>query len=172
MSYTGTGQGTNSANLSGTDFSYQALTNSQATLKTNSDQDTTLTFASPVSNLLLYAQYWRGAGSSCGGSGVYTFVDSTPTIKSGFTGVGTGISGNTLTVTTANFAYGSGILSFAGPLTTLTINPDCTAGSGNGFITVATDDTPPSLPGTPVSASILNFNQPAVTYSEEIITTE
>ena len=164
VSYTSSGETLGTDDFSGTNHAYQPLTASQTAIATNSDQDVTFTFASPVSNLLLYGLYWRGTG--CGGSGIYTF-NHAPTIKSGF---GTAaISGNNLTIGSSSWANSNGILSFAGPLTSLTINPDCTGASGNGYYTFATDDT---LPPPAMSAPILNLNQPAVIYSEEIDVTK
>jgi hypothetical protein len=162
-----TGETTSNQNLSGADYNYQALGASQAGIIINNNQDTTFTFASPVSNLLLYGRFWRG--TACTGTGAYTF-NHTPTIKSGFGS--TTVSGNNLTVGTS--AYGNGILSFAGPLTILTVANDCTDSSQIGLFTLATDASapPPPPPPPPVPASLLNFNQPTVIFSKEIKVTE
>lgn len=157
VAYTNSGQTSYNADLSTINYSYQPLSASQAGVVIDNQQDITFTFASPITNLLLYGQSWRG--TSCGGSGIYTF-NSAPTIKSGFSGAT--ISGNDLTVGTTGFA--SGILSFTGPLTTLTINSDCTGSSGNGYFTLATS---PSLP-SPVSAPLFdNFNQSPIPFFTE-----
>jgi hypothetical protein len=82
--------------------------------------DWTVSFSEPVSNLLLYLIYWRGASGQppAGETVVYDF-DSTFTLVSGL-GFAVFPGGNTsLVAPEANFH--SGILRFQGPLTALSI---------------------------------------------------
>ncbi len=118
-------------NLSGSDFDPPGASN-QSFIDIEQNIGMTWTFDQPVEDLLLYLVFWRGSSGSAGGppDGNYTF-DQTPTIQSGLAG-GT-ISGNSLVVTSSQFFY-SGILSFPGQLTSLSLLTPATGNSGgNGY---------------------------------------
>jgi hypothetical protein len=152
-----------SLNLSGSDFSAAPLSTTAETVTFLAEQPLAFTFGSPVSNLSLYLAYWLGGGASCTGSpaGVYTF-SATPTIASGI--AGSSLSGNVLSL----FGnWQSGIVTFAGPLTSLTVSAGCGTATSASAFTLSVQAVPP-----PVSAPILNLNQPAVIYSEEIDVTK
>lgn len=74
------------------------------------DDNWTITFDSAVSGLSLYAYYWRGTDVS----GSEQTLSEAFTTNANFSG---STSGNTLNGTSFN----SGILSFSGPVTTLTV---------------------------------------------------
>ena len=89
----------------------------------------TISFDSPVSNLNFYLFYFRGSN---GGLGYDTYTFNHPfTVTHGLNGLP--ISGNTIDVSSTNYA--SGIIQFTEPVTTLTVvgvggsNP----GSAQGF---------------------------------------
>ena len=118
-------------NLSGSDFDPPGASN-QSFIDIEQNIGMTWTFDQPVEDLLLYLVFWRGSSGSAGGppDGNYTF-DQTPTIQSGLAD-GT-ISGNSLVVTSSQFFY-SGILSFPGQLTSLSLlTPATGSGAGNGY---------------------------------------
>jgi len=78
------------------------------------------------------SRFWRGSSISSGGppNGLYTF-DQTPTIQSGLADAT--ISGNSLVVTSSTTFY-SGILSFPGQLTSLSLLTPQTGNSAvNGY---------------------------------------
>ena len=122
---------TSSGNMSGSDFDPPG-SSSQQYVDVDQDSSIAWTFDQPVEDLLLYLYFWRGAGASAGGppNGLYTF-DQAPAIQSGLADAT--ISGNSLIVTSSNVFY-SGILSFPGPLTSLSLLTPQTGGSGgNGY---------------------------------------
>jgi hypothetical protein len=118
-------------NMSGSNYNPPGSA-SQSFIDVQQDIGMTWTFDQPVEDLLLYLVFWRGSSGSAGGppDGNYTF-DQTPTIQSGLAD-GT-ISGNSLVVTSSQFFY-SGILSFPGQLTSLSLlTPATGSGAGNGY---------------------------------------
>jgi hypothetical protein len=116
---TSVGLGTD--DMSGTDFDPPGSSN-QVTVSVASDIGMTWNFDQPVEDLLLYIA-WRGTAAGGPSDGLYTF-DQTPTIQSGLTGGS--ISGNSFVVSNA-FFY-NGILSFPGPLTSLTLSAPAVTG--------------------------------------------
>jgi hypothetical protein len=117
-------------NMSGSNYNPPGSA-SQSYIDVQQDIGMTWTFDQPVEDLLLYLVFWRGGGSSLGGppDNNYTF-DQTPTIQSGLAG-GT-INGNSF-VAPGNVFY-SGILSFPGQLTSLSLLTPATGNSGgNGY---------------------------------------
>jgi hypothetical protein len=107
--------------------------NSQQTIVYEVRSAISWTFSSPVSDLLLYTSYWRGKFSQGPTNNTYVF-NASPTILSGLTG--SSISGNSLTVGD-DFSANSGILRFAGPLTSLTLTAPVGAGNSNQEFTLA-----------------------------------
>lgn len=98
----------------------------------NNTSSFTITFASPISNLELYLYYFRGSAAGGGGFSSYTFSESF-TVTGGLAGVG--VTGNTLDTSTVNFA--SGVLTFDGPISTLTISSPGQATGGDAGFTLA-----------------------------------
>ena len=95
----------------------------------------TITFDSAVSGLSLYTYYWRGTATS----GSEQTLSEAFTTNANFSG---STSGNTLNAT----GFNSGILSFSGPVTTLTV----TGGVGtNGYqgLTLAQTAGSQAVPG-------------------------
>ena len=114
--------GINSANLSGPSYNPPG-SSSQTALFYAAFTDLTITFESPVPDLLLYASFWRGTGSGANPA-LYDF-SATPTILSGLTI--TTLTGNQLALPSSDFS--SGILSFAASITSLTITSNAVSGS-------------------------------------------
>ncbi len=142
-------------NMSGSDYNPPGASNQQYV---DVDQDSSIawTFDQPVEDLLLYVNSWRGASGSAGGppDGLYTF-DQTPTIQSGLAD-GT-ISGNSLVVTSDTFFY-SGILSFPGQLTSLSLLTPATGNSGgNGYTMSFTAVPEPSTLGLLACGAVGGF---------------
>jgi hypothetical protein len=98
----------------------------------------TITFDSAVSNLELHLYYFRGLWD---GYDSYAFSEAF-SITAGLGGVS--VSGNTFD-SPAFFA--SGILSFAGPVTSLTITGTGTAIGGDAGFTMAQGAGSPAVPG-------------------------
>ena len=94
----------------------------------------TITFDSAVSGLSLYTYYWRGTATS----GSEQTLSEAFTTNANFSG---STSGNTLNGT----SYNSGILSFSGPVTTLTV----TGGVGTSYqgMTLAQTAGSQAVPG-------------------------
>ena len=94
----------------------------------------TITFDSAVSGLSLYTYYWRGTAVS----GTEQTLSEAFTTNANFSG---STSGNTLNGT----SYNSGILSFSGPVTTLTV----TGGVGTSYqgMTLAQTAGSQAVPG-------------------------
>lgn len=101
--------------LSGIDFNPPGSA-SQQVFRASVGSSITWSFAQPVEDFLLYVVNWRGSSSGGPTDDLYTF-NQTPTIQSGLAGVT--ISGNSLVVGANNFY--NGILSFPGPLTSLSL---------------------------------------------------
>lgn len=127
---------TNSTNLalstsydfSTSDFNPAAGVNQQSVEYLNLS-DITWTFASPVSGVGIYARYFRNATFSGPQNNLYPFSQA-PTIQSGLAGAT--VSGNDLNVAGTS-GYISGIIYFAGPLTTLTMSSGNVNPSNNGI---------------------------------------
>ena len=115
--------------FSGADFSGAPLSASQERVGYAAATEWTATFGSGVSDLLLYAIFWRGASAGGPDPVSYTF-DQPFTILSGFANAT--IDGNTLKIPITGFQ--SGILKFAGPITSLSVTTSATStGAGQGM---------------------------------------
>ncbi len=145
--------------LSNSDFSAAPLSATQAMGGISHGDDWVVTFASPITNLKLYLKYWRTAN--------YVF-DKPLTILSG-----TGFTSPNST-TIAVSGWGNGIIQFAGPVTTLSVNssaslindasgqivtfgviPQPAAGTGEVIRTTSATLVSPNL-GTPSSVTLSN----------------
>ena len=100
----------------------------------------TITFDSAVSNLEFYAYYLRGSNGD--GYDSYTFSESF-SVAAGMTGLP--VSGNTVDTSSTQFV--NGILSFAGPVTSLTITTTGDTGEGFAGFTMAQGAGSPAVPG-------------------------
>ncbi|MGA1057153.1 MAG: hypothetical protein ACO3Y3_05605 [Phycisphaerales bacterium] len=100
----------------------------------------TVTFASPVSGLQMYLYYFRGAAGGGGGYTSYDFGQAF-TITGGL-GSPTTQSGTALN-TPSGFA--SGVITFTGPVTTLTVTATGSATGGDQGFTFAV--VPVAVPG-------------------------
>lgn len=139
-----------SIDMSGTNFDPPG-SSVQTTVNVAPDIGMTWNFDQPVEDLLLYIE-WRGTGNLGPSDGLYTF-DQTPTIQSGLTGGS--ISGNSLVVTNASNFF-SGILSFPGELTSLTLEAPDALGFGKNPYTMSLSAVPePSSAGLVVAAGCL-----------------
>ena len=121
------------------DFSATAFGNagSRSCLEYMTDNQITINFESAVSNLSIYLYYWRGVDA--GGPSSYTLSESFTTAPH-FSG---NTSGNDVTGRMLN----SGILSFSGPVTTLTIlHGEIGSGGFQGFTLAQTSDSQ-AVPG-------------------------
>jgi len=121
---------------------------SQQTVDYSVDSAITWTFSSAVTNLDLYALYWRGTAGGIGGpsDGRYVF-SATPTIQSGLSGASivTPVSGDPyLQVGSSN--YYNGILRFSGPITSLTMYAPTGASSSGQVYTLAFDAASSAVP--------------------------
>ena len=91
----------------------------------------------------MYLYYFRGYNNGFGfGYNSYTFSESF-SVTAGLTGVS--VSGATLDTSSVSFA--SGILSFTGSVTSLTITATGTATGGFAVFTMAQSAAPPAVPG-------------------------
>ena len=96
--------------MSTSDFSAAPLSATQNSGTISHGDDWVVTFASPISDLKLYCKYWRTAS--------YVFSQPLTLLSSG-----NGLtSPNSNTVTVGANAWGNGIVQFAGPITTLSVN--------------------------------------------------
>jgi len=142
----GSSPGPGSGDFSKSDYSAAPLSTNQSYIGFLPSTALNFTFGSPVSNLSVYLYSWRGNSGSCSGTpaGVYTF-GTTPTIASG-------VAGSSLSQ--------SGIVTFAGPLTSLTVSAGCgSAGGLAGFtLSVPAPPTAPSgLTATAVSQTQIDL---------------
>jgi hypothetical protein len=137
--------------MSTSDFSAAPLSATQNSGTISHGDDWVVTFASPVSDLKLYCKYWRTAS--------YVF-DQPLTLLSSGNGL---TSPNSTTVSVGANAWGNGIVQFAGPITTLSVNSSAslindasgqilTFGVGSGGPTSGTGEiirsTSPTFTGT------------------------
>ena len=127
----------NSFNLSGSDFSAAPGSSSEEILDYRTNSDWTVTFDSPVDNLLLYPVFWRGTSAGGPDPVTYTFNQSF-TILSGLTNAS--VNGNTLEVPTTGF--NSGIIQFDDPVTSLTLQTSATETNFQA-LTFAVEETQP-----------------------------
>ena len=142
-------------NMSGPDSNPPGASNQQY-VDVNQDTSIAWAFDQPAKDLLLYVNFWRGAGGSLGGppNGLYTF-DQPPTIQSGLADAT--ISGNSLVVT-SNTSFYSGILSFPGQLTSLSLlTPATGSGAGNGYTMSFTAVPKPSTLGLLACGAVGGF---------------
>lgn len=98
----------------------------------NSASSFTITFDSPVTDFELYLYYFRGGSSGGGGYDVYTFSESF-TVTGGLTG----ISATATTIDTSGVNFANGVLTFDGPVSTLTISGTGDATGGDAGFTLA-----------------------------------
>ena len=123
----GSFDGINVRTLDTADFSAGPLTDVE-TLEYSADKNYTITFDSPVTDLLFYAASWRGSITGDDDPAItYTFSEA-PIVLSGFPDATFGA--NTITIDDENDAFDSGILRFSGPITPLSVSSDTDNGSG------------------------------------------
>ncbi|GEM_PF-1706114 len=129
--------------LSGPDFAAAPLSPNTVVFDYDSLSDWTATFDPPVENLLLYVVSWRGF---FGGPDPVTYQFDQPfTVLSGLGGV-TVSNGNTmLSVPSAIFA--SGILQFAGPVGSLSVQTNSDSGNAQDLtFGILSSDLPINVP--------------------------
>ena len=111
--------------LRGPDFAAGEQCSNARSLTYATGSDWTVTLSPATGALLLYAKFWRGPGA--GGSAVIYQFTAPFTILSGLTGA-TVSNGNTrLTLPAASFH--DGILRFAGPIASLSVDADSVSAS-------------------------------------------
>jgi hypothetical protein len=119
--------------LSGADYSAAPL-GVVKSLQYSADNDWTVTFASPMTNLLVYVYQWRGDFNGGVVDPTSTYAFSRPfTILSGL--VGSSVAGNTLSLPdleSSGRSFFFGILQFSGAVTTLSV--DATALNASGQV--------------------------------------
>jgi len=104
-----------STNMTGSDYDPPGGSN-QSYVAVDSDIGITWTFDQPVEDLLLYLNFWRGSQKNGPPDNLYTF-DQPPSIKSGL--ADGSVSGNSFIASSVE--WNMGILSFPGPLTSLSL---------------------------------------------------
>ncbi|ARE42044.1 hypothetical protein RGUI_3903 [Rhodovulum sp. P5] len=133
------------SDLSGSDYSYAPLKNVEV-LQYRTNANISFVFDTPISNLLLYAGYWRGEFVSGFDepASVYTLSPAF-SVESGFTK--SQIAGPTISIDDDVTDFDGGILSFAGPVSSLSIT--YTAGADLDYgqsLTFAVDLAPVPIP--------------------------
>ena len=125
----------------GPNFSGGPFFTAQA-LQYSATDNWTITFASPLSNLQVYVDVWRGDYNTGINDGVSLYAFNRPfAILSGMTGAS--ITGNTLQLPDAgDFTFYNGIISFTGPVTSLSVSATAFNNSGQ-ILTFATNTTTP-----------------------------
>jgi hypothetical protein len=118
-----------SSDLSGSNYSAAPLSSDQQITTYDASGNWTVTFASPITNLLLYDVFWRGNNSGGPDPTIYTFSQPFSRL-SGLTNAL--ISGNTIGIPLAS-NFGSGILQFSGTFTTLSVTTTATTSSNQGL---------------------------------------
>ncbi len=113
--------GLSSASFLDVDYGANPLTNVTA-LQYGWQDNWTVSFASPITNLRLYAQSWRGIYFSTG-NGPTTYTLSQPfTILSGFTGISP--FGNVFSL--PGNAFFNGVIEFSGAVSSISVTSDGT----------------------------------------------
>jgi hypothetical protein len=116
-----------SLDLSGSDYSAGPLSASQETVAYATGSTLTVTFANPVDNLYFYNAFFRGSSS---GVNPPTYTFNQPfTILSG--NAAAAVAGTTLTLPATGFH--SGIIGFAGPVSSFMMTPNSTTSSQQAF---------------------------------------
>ena len=138
------------------DFSAAPLSNVEA-IQYGASNDWTATFGSPIADLLLYVDTWRGNYNAPGPDPDTNYTFSMPfTILSGLGGAG--VSGNTLTLPfDQNLAFYHGIIRFSGPITSLSVVSDGLNESGQilTFATAVPEPATLSLIGIGITAFVV-----------------
>ena len=140
LSNAGSGGDIQSLNMAGSDWN--SVGSQQGRIYDGNGVTTfTVTFAAPVSGLQMYLYYFRGGTVGGGGHNSYDF-GQTFTITGGLSSPITQ-SGTTLTTSAVNFA--SGVITFTGPVSSLTVTaPGGPANGGDQGFTFA---APAAVPG-------------------------
>lgn len=128
-----------SLNMSGSDWNNVGAQQGRI-YDANSTTTFTVTFASPVSGLQMYLYYFRGAAGGGGGYASYDFAQAF-TITGGL-GSPTTQSGTALNTPSG---LASGVITFTGPVTTLTVTATGSASGGDQGFTFAV--VPVAVPG-------------------------
>jgi hypothetical protein len=128
-----------SLNMSGSDWNNVGAQQGRI-YDANSTTTFTVTFASPVSGLQMYLYYFRGAAGGGGGYASYDFAQAF-TITGGL-GSPTTQSG---TVLNTPSGLASGVITFTGPVTSLTVTATGSASGGDQGFTFAV--VPVAVPG-------------------------
>jgi hypothetical protein len=124
------------SDLTGSDFSFSPGSATEESVSYDVGETWSVTFSQPVSDLLLYAAFWRGAFADV--ASVDYIFDQAFTIESGLTMATQTVT--TLTVPGADFH--SGIIRFAGPISTLTLSTNSTGQSSQGLTFAAVPEAP------------------------------
>ena len=135
-------------NYSGSNFSAAPVGAAEA-LEYSASDNWSITFAAPITNLLLVVDWWRGdyRGGIIDPTSTYTF-NQPLFFASGMSGAS--ISGNILSLPDiGDFGFFNGVLRFSGPVNTLSMNAQVFNGSGQ-VLTFAVDTSP-----TPEPTSVL-----------------
>ena len=128
--------------LSGPDYAAAPLSSNQVTVSYDTLSDWTTTFDPPVENLLLYVVFWRGVA---GGQDPVTYQFDQPfTILSGLGGTSVSNGNTLLSVPSAVFARG--ILQFAGPVSSLTVQTNSNSGNAQSLTFGILPPAPPAPP--------------------------
>ena len=132
-------------NYVGPDFAGAAVGAAEG-LEYSATDDWSVTFASPIANLRLIVDLWRGdyVGGTVDPTSTYAFNHAF-SIVSGMTGAT--VAANTLSLADpelAGFSFYDGVLLFAGPITTLSV--DATAFDGSGQVLTFAVDVPQVVP--------------------------
>lgn len=156
--------------LNGVDFSVSALTDPQAItafFSSNSnwnndgnqpalESDTsnfTVTFDEAISGLEMYLYYFRAENDNVGGAPSYTFdggEGNTISLSGGLSGYT--LNGNT--IETPGTSFVSGIISFANPVTTLTVSGGTGTVGSQAFALAADPAATPPASSVPEPASL------------------
>ncbi len=121
-----------SLNMSGADWNNVGAQQGRI-YDANSATTFTVTFASPVSGLQMYLYFFRGAGTGGGGYTSYDFGQAFSITG----GVGSPVTQSGTTLNTATSTYANGVLTFTGPVTTLTVTATGSANGGDQGFTFA-----------------------------------
>lgn len=114
----------------------------------------TVTFDSPVTGLEMYLYYFRGG--SVGGAG-YNFYDFGQAFT--ITGGLGAVTQSATTLDTSSVTFASGVISFTGPVSTLTVSATGSATGGDQGFTFA------SVPDTGSTAALLGAGVVAIAFA-------